>query len=206
MSSAKRNLTTLSVSDKIRLIEEIDRGIKRKKVIASEFGIPPNTLSTIYKNRDKIRNKCSASDFVSDGRKRFKPCLYDDIDEAMLKWIKSCRDKNLPVSGTIIREKALNFAKTLGHTEFSASSGWLHRFKIRHHIVQKAICGESAEVNLEDCEDWRKSVLPGLLAEYAPCDIFNADETGLFFKCLPDKTLCFKNEKCHGGKQRKGSQ
>lgn len=30
-----------------------------------------------------------------------------------------------------------------------------------------------------------------------------ADETGLFFKCLPDKTLTFKNEKCHGGKHSK---
>lgn len=32
---------------------------------------------------------------------------------------------------------------------------------------------------------------------------FNADETGLFFKCLPDRTLTFKNEKCHGGKLSK---
>ncbi|CAH1961314.1 unnamed protein product [Acanthoscelides obtectus] len=30
-------------------------------------------------------------------------------------------------------------------------------------------------------------------------DIFYADKTGLFFKRLPDKTLTFKFEKCHGG-------
>lgn len=45
--------------------------------------------------------------------------------------------------------------------------------------------------------------MPALLAPYEEKDIFNADETGLFFKCLPDKTLTFKNEACHGGKLSK---
>lgn len=35
---------------------------------------------------------------------------------------------------------------------------------------------------------------------YDPEDIFNVDETGLFYKCLPDKTFSFKSDKCHGGK------
>ena len=34
--------------------------------------------------------------------------------------------------------------------------------------------------------------------------VFNADETGLFWKCLPDKTLSLKGEKCSGGKKNKG--
>lgn len=34
-------------------------------------------------------------------------------------------------------------------------------------------------------------------------DIFNVDETGLFFKCTPAKTLAFKGEKCSGGKRSK---
>jgi len=38
---------------------------------------------------------------------------------------------------------------------------------------------------------------------YAPRDIFNADESGLLYKCLPDRTLTFKGEKCHGGKHSK---
>jgi hypothetical protein len=33
--------------------------------------------------------------------------------------------------------------------------------------------------------------------------VFNTDETALFFKCLPDKTFTFKEEKCHGGKYSK---
>ncbi|XP_008180069.1 tigger transposable element-derived protein 4-like [Acyrthosiphon pisum] len=44
------------------------------------------------------------------------------------------------------------------------------------------------------------NVLPLLLREYAPDDVYNADEFGLFFKLMPDKSFVFKNETCHGGK------
>ena len=33
--------------------------------------------------------------------------------------------------------------------------------------------------------------------------IFNADEFGLFYQCLPNKTLHLKGEKCSGGKHSK---
>jgi hypothetical protein len=42
-----------------------------------------------------------------------------------------------------------------------------------------------------------------MLSTYDDNDIFNCDETGLFFKTLPDKTLCIKSEDCKGGKLAK---
>ena len=35
-------------------------------------------------------------------------------------------------------------------------------------------------------EDWHSTFLPQLLTEYKTCDIFNADETGLFYQAIPD--------------------
>ena len=110
------------------------------------------------------------------------------------------RANNLPISGPIVRDKALFFAEALGHKDFMASIGWLDKFKKRHNITQKVMSGESAAVDENICEDWKNNILPELIRPYDEKDIFNADETGLFFKCLPDKTLTFKNEKCFGGK------
>ena len=31
--------------------------------------------------------------------------------------------------------------------------------------------------------------LPGLISQFKPEDVFNCDETGLFYQALPDKTL-----------------
>ena len=39
--------------------------------------------------------------------------------------------------------------------------------------------------------------------EFEPNDMFNADEKGLFFGCLPDKTLAFSCENASGWKKPK---
>jgi hypothetical protein len=38
---------------------------------------------------------------------------------------------------------------------------------------------------------------------YEPHDVYSADETGLFFNVLPDRTLAYNGETCHGGKHSK---
>jgi hypothetical protein len=43
------------------------------------------------------------------------------------------------------------------------------------------MAGESADAD-EKAEDFIVNVLPGLIEEYAAEDIYNADETGLFFE------------------------
>jgi len=41
------------------------------------------------------------------------------------------------------------------------------------------------------------------LKEYSPVDIYNVDETALFYKLMPNKTLEFKGNKCFGGRSSK---
>ncbi|GFU40225.1 uncharacterized protein TNCV_3624541 [Trichonephila clavipes] len=57
--------------------------------------------------------------------------------------------------------------------------------------------GESSSVDINVCSKWQNS-LSDLIKEYEPRSIFNSDKTGLFFKCLPEKTFTFKKEKCQG--------
>lgn len=192
----------LGIKEKLKVLEDVDSGIKKKDV-AIKYGIPANSLSTIIKNRESIFKQSEVLADCNTARKRIKSCLYEDVDEAVLKWISLVRDKNVPLSGTIIKEKAIEYAKSLGLTEFNASNGWLDKFKKRHAIKEKVICGESADVSDQDCHLWQHGVLKKVLKDYTPDNIFNADETALFFKCLPNKTLTFKNDNCFGGKHSK---
>ena len=50
---------------------------------------------------------------------------------------------------------------------------------------------------------WTETTLPTVLSRYPLENIFNADEFGLFYQCLPNKTLHLKGEKCSGGKHSK---
>lgn len=90
----------------------------------------------------------------------------------------------------------------MGTTDFKASNGWLASFKSRHNIVGIKLCGESASVSLETVDEW-KGRLPSLLEDYKAENVFNLDETGLFFRATPDRSLAVKGSDCHGGKRSK---
>ncbi|GBL83082.1 hypothetical protein AVEN_244088-1 [Araneus ventricosus] len=71
----------LGIKEKNLILHEVDKAVK-KKDIALKFGIPPNSLSTIIKNRDKIQNYDSSNSCS----KRLEAWVYEDVDEAVLKW------------------------------------------------------------------------------------------------------------------------
>jgi hypothetical protein len=198
----KKNHRELCLTDKIKLIRCVESGEKKKCEIAAEFKIPRSTLSTILKSKEKILSHRAEG---KGGRKfRQKSAEFVDVEKCVLRWFRERRESNIPLSGPFIKEKALQFATSLGHTNFKASNGWLHNFKTRYGIAQKNICGESRAVDDTVCDEWKKKLVSLLSTKkYAPSEIFNADESGLFYRCLPDKTLHFKNDECSGVKQSK---
>ncbi|GBN88350.1 hypothetical protein AVEN_259635-1 [Araneus ventricosus] len=68
----------------------------------------------------------------------------------------------------------------------------------------KVISG-GKDVDDNDNENWITETLSKILKDSKPQNIFNADETTLFFQCLPQKTMTFKKDLkgCFGGKQSK---
>ncbi|KAL4143301.1 hypothetical protein QTP88_005648 [Uroleucon formosanum] len=117
----KRCLKSLTIGDQIKIIDEVKKGVKRKKDITSEFGIPTSTLSTILKDKDKTLKAVEETSCLSRW-KIFKTSSFPEIKHAMTEWMKRVRDYNLPISGPLIQEKAAKFAKNLGLT-FRASQG-----------------------------------------------------------------------------------
>jgi len=69
--------------------------------------------------------------------------------------------------------------------------------------VYRQTSGEAESVNNDDIAAWKNNVMPSLLCDYVPDDVYNADEFGLFFMLMPDKSFIFKNETFHGGKVSK---
>ena len=67
----------------------------------------------------------------------------------------------------------------------------------------KVIGGECKSVTNQMTSSWNETTLPTILSNYKLEDIFNADEFGLFYQCLPEKTYHLKGEKCSGGKKSK---
>ncbi|GFV82570.1 tigger transposable element-derived protein 4 [Trichonephila clavipes] len=158
------------------------------------------TLRTVLKSRVDIEKNVGGTK-----RQKLKHAKHEDLEKVLVEWFqqKKARSNNYPLSGGVIMEKAKEIASHLNITDFCGSTGWLDRFHNRHGIVYRQISGEAEAVNEDDISSWKNNVLPSLLQDYAPEDVYNADEFGLFFKLMPDKSFVFKNETCHGGKLSK---
>ena len=50
---------------------------------------------------------------------------------------------------------------------------------------------------------WNETTLPTLLSNYSLENVYNADEYGLFYQYLPNKSYQLKTGKCSGGKHSK---
>lgn len=116
------------------------------------------------------------------------------MEKSIVLWIEDLTKKRIPISGYMIKEKALVFyekiklseTSTSTPKEFAASNGWMVRFLKRNNLHNIQIRGESASADEQACANYPEK-LKKIIEEggYSPHQIFNADETGLFWKkCL----------------------
>lgn len=127
---------------------------------------------------------------------------YDDVHELCYRWFLDATSRQVNVSGPLLKEKALKFASDLSLSDFKASNGWQNSFLKRNNIVLKVQSGERASVDNTVVDNWRKKI--GEICEgYSPSDIFNMDETGLFYREGTKTTFFKKGETCAGGKRSK---
>ena len=97
-----------------------------------------------------------------------------------------------------------SFAKEFGHPDWQAYGSFIHRWIKRYGIVNRAISSsKESAAPLEELDTWKETVLLPTLSRYSPNDIYNGDETALFYKCLPHRTYCFNGDKPAGSAKRK---
>lgn len=183
----------------MHIISRLENG-ESNASLAKEMGVAHSTISTIFKDREKIKVIFEKNSLKV---KRAKFSDYTDIEEALLNWFKYQRTRNIPISGPILQKKAMDFARGLGYDNFECSLSWIQRFRARNAIVGGRVCGESSDVSQETVDEWLEKKWPILSQGYESEEIYNADETGLFFNMMPNQTLKFKGEKCSGGKMNK---
>ncbi|CAG8667797.1 9579_t:CDS:2, partial [Paraglomus brasilianum] len=105
-------------------------------------------------------------------------------------WVSQAVAGGLPLSDQILQEKGLEFAKNFNIEDdnLRCSNGWVYKFKKRIGIHKITLHGEANSAPIADLADERFK-LQQILANYDPENIYNADETGLFYRMEPNQTL-----------------
>ena len=159
-------------------------------------------MTDIKKNESNIRSFVSTMESLSVSSKERKIMrLADDekVDEAVYLWYIQKRSQGIPITGPILREKAQLFYQQLhgdsSSSTFQASTGWQWRFCQRHGIRQLSLQGEKLSADLDAPDPFREKLLKLIEDEgFTLEQIYNCDETGLYYRMLPEKTLAARSE------------
>ena len=114
----------------------------------------------------------------------------------MLNFFCVARSKSIPVNGPMLQSEANESVMKHNYNTFTVSNGWLKSFCLRHQIKFSTLHREGA------VDQWLKE-LPAIMKVYELRNIFNCDETSIFFLALPKKSLQGPGEKPVGNKVSK---
>ena len=121
-----------------------------------------------------------------------KTSSFPELDKASFIWLLQMREKCIPVTGPILSAKARDFYPRIypdSDKEFTASKGFLSNFCKRNLSIQ----GEKISADKVSAESFVRK-FKKITEGYSKHQIFNADETGLFYKCLTNRTFVTRDE------------
>ncbi|KAG0429995.1 Tigger transposable element-derived protein 6 [Dictyocoela muelleri] len=204
MKNQKRNV--LSLKEKCEILDYINVNPHCKHTKVSDF------FTLKYKKnvcRRNIRNFISSEKEIRElfatapnNKSKVKNMKYDRLDKILIDWIISIETAGAFYSDALIQQKAKEAVTEILNSDvsieeknmmsnFKASKGWLQKFKLRHNITSRVCSGERFLQNNVNYEDF-KLIFREKMKKYNSNNIFNCDETALFYKLAPSKSLVSK--------------
>lgn len=203
----KRPRKVLSLKEKIDIIKSLEGGVTVES-LKTKYGIGISTIYDIRTNKEKIINFYAKADSLvkMKNRKTVRSSKNPSVEEALYIWFRQNRNAGVPISGPMILEKAKFFHERLKiETECVYSRGWLDKFKNRYGIRCVNTPGDQQSSDKVSATLFVEELAEMIEKEnLSPEVIYNADETGVFWRSIPRKTLvCHDEPKPSGSKDSK---
>ena len=146
-------------------------------------------MKNVASQKEKIQKIVKSDTVYFTSQKMSHKVRYPFLESKVLEWYENARKNQLFVTGPMITEKAMEIHKESGcKGNFRAIKGWLQRFKSRNgiklvglmEVKSETVCDQNAVSSFT-------THLQSLIEYYklSPEQIYNADETDLFWKLMP---------------------
>lgn len=191
--SVKVKFTALTDLNRLEIIRFAENGMK-KVDLARKYSVSEGAIRKILKNKDKFLQRHEVTPNLS--RRKFKTAQYPELENELFRFVSCLRVANVPCPPSIIQVQAKEIANKLNILDFKASNGWLENFLKRFNLKTINLFGEGGEVNKDDptlLEQLNK--LYEIISTYDPEFIYNMDETGLFYRVIPNFSVLLPSEK-----------
>ncbi|XP_075439267.1 uncharacterized protein LOC142483066 isoform X2 [Ascaphus truei] len=145
MAETTNKRKRFTLKEKIAALDRIRSGVQQTQV-ARDLGVNESTVRGWKKEEHKLRDAAKSME-TDNGlkRNRLRKPRYNPLDKAVFQWFVKERSEGAPLSGPLLQTQAKKVYNQLYGKEsipFTASSGWLNRFRKRHGISRTAGSGE----------------------------------------------------------------
>jgi hypothetical protein len=200
----------VSLSTKLKILDDITNNLSTG-TICEKHGVSRWLVARLRKEAIASTISVLAGDKSQKNQCRQRPAQFQHLEGQLMDWIaKKNRDKCI-ISTSILKAKALKIRDFLHAQDeetasasrtFKASNGWLQRFKTRWRLASRSV--EGMETTFDNIEVGRmRETFRHRLAGFLPEDIFNIDETSLFYKQLPLRSFTQAGNVRKDGKREK---
>lgn len=184
----KRKRVVLTLKEKMDVCARLEKGESRKALM-QEYNVGMSTLYDIRAHKAQLLRFFASSDSnkALERRRTLHTPKLEHLDRVLYEWFLGQRAEGVPVSGPMLIEKAKDFYEQMQLTEPCVfSGGWLWRFKARHGIKKLDASSEKQVADHQAAEQFC-GFFRSLTSEHGltPEQVYNAGETGLFWRCLP---------------------
>ena len=202
-SGAKKK-RMMSIEIKREIIEKHEQGVRVIDLVR-QYERSTSTICTILKQESiKAITPAKGVKIIS----KLRTSVHEKMENLLLMWVREKELAGDTVTEGITCEKARAiYADLLQQTpgtsvdeasedSFKASRGWFDNFRKRTSVHSVVRHGEVASSDVKAAEDYVKTFAKLIKAEgYIPQQVFNCDETGLFWKMMLRKTYITAGEK-----------
>jgi hypothetical protein len=158
----KKDRRSLSVAQKLKIIERLDRG-ERSKDICAAFSLSSSTVRTIYLQKEKLEDVAQSSVCGAHLHRitKSRDTILEKLEKHLLQWIDNHTHEHSVLPFNVIQDKALSLFSDLKRKaedegnpvsadfDFKASHGWFERFKKRVNLYGVKGGGEKTSADLQ---------------------------------------------------------